>query len=127
MVVAFEGISASGRRNLFELLLLPLDGGVENPRCLGAISTDDKPFWLGADPVTDGVIASVRVCRSGPRTGISEEIAPKSRVPPCFRHPQKSRASPFPHPREQRGGGRRFRTSWCSTADETSKDFVPPN
>ena len=30
-----EGISRNGRSNTSNCLLLPLDGGVENPRCLG--------------------------------------------------------------------------------------------
>ena len=61
VVIAFEGISKSGRRNHFELLLLPLDGGTDNPRCLGSVSAAEKPYWLGVDHITDGVIASVRV------------------------------------------------------------------
>ena len=43
------------------MLLLPLDGGIENPRCLGILSSVDRPFWLGSDPVTDCPIESVRV------------------------------------------------------------------
>lgn len=61
VLIAFEGFSRNGRTNKFELLALPLDGGVENPRCLGVISAVEKPFWLGADPITDALIDSVRV------------------------------------------------------------------
>lgn len=61
VVIHFEGFSRSGRFNRFELLTLPLDGGVENPRCLGVISAVEKPFWLGADPITDALIDSIRV------------------------------------------------------------------
>lgn len=61
VVLAFEGLSRGGRSNRFELLALPLDGGVENPRCLGAITAAEKPFWLGADPITDAIIDSIRV------------------------------------------------------------------
>lgn len=61
VVISFEGISRNGRVNPFELLLLPLDGGVESPRSLGVISPTDRPFWLGADPVVDAVLESVRV------------------------------------------------------------------
>jgi hypothetical protein len=60
VVMAFEGFSRSGRSNRFELLALPLDGGIENPRCLGVISAAEKPFWLGADPITDAVLDSIR-------------------------------------------------------------------
>lgn len=60
VTIAFDGVSAKGRSNSFELLLLPLDGGIENPRCLGIASAIEKPFWLGADPITDAGIESVR-------------------------------------------------------------------
>lgn len=61
VVMAFEGHSRNGRSTSFELLLLPLDGGIESPRSLGVISTAGRPFWLGADPVVDAVLESVRV------------------------------------------------------------------
>ena len=61
VLIAFEGFSRSGRSNKFELLALPLDGGVESPRCLGVISAAEKPFWLGADPITDALIDTIRV------------------------------------------------------------------
>jgi hypothetical protein len=61
VLIMFEGFSRNGRTNKFELLALPLDGGVENPRCLGVISAVEKPFWLGADPITDALIDSIRV------------------------------------------------------------------
>ena len=60
-LIAFEGFSQGGRANKFELLALPLDGGAGHLRCLGMISTQEKPFWLGADPITDAVIDSIRV------------------------------------------------------------------
>ena len=43
------------------MLLLPLDGGVGDPRCLGAVSACGKPFWLGADPIVEARVESVRV------------------------------------------------------------------
>ena len=61
VVVAFEGISKNRRSNAFEMVILPLDGGVENPRCLGAMSAGQKPFWLGADPIVEAQVESVRV------------------------------------------------------------------
>ncbi|MER8503755.1 PAS domain-containing protein [Mesorhizobium sp. M0904] len=60
-LITYEGFSRNGRSNRFELLALPLDGGVESPRCLGVISAVEKPFWLGADPVSDALIDSIRV------------------------------------------------------------------
>lgn len=61
VVIAYEGLSRNGRSNQFELLALPLDGGVENPRCLGIMTAAEKPFWLGADPIADALIDSIRV------------------------------------------------------------------
>ncbi|MER8747961.1 PAS domain-containing protein [Mesorhizobium sp. M1050] len=61
VLITYEGFSRNGRSNKFELLALPLDGGVENPRCLGVVSAVEKPFWLGADPITDALIDSIRV------------------------------------------------------------------
>ncbi len=60
-VIGYEGVSRNGRSIRFELLALPLDGGVENPRCLGVVTAAEKPFWLGADPVTDALIDSIRI------------------------------------------------------------------
>ena len=61
IVLGYEGLSGNGRSNQFELLVLPLDGGVENPRCLGIVSAAEKPFWLGADPIADAIIDTIRV------------------------------------------------------------------
>lgn len=61
VVVAFDGVSRNKRSNPFEMIILPLDGGVDNPRCLGAVSAVQKPFWLGADPIVEAHIESVRV------------------------------------------------------------------
>lgn len=57
----FEGFAREDRGTWFEFILLPLDGGFENPRCLGALSTGTKPFWLGSEPITDARIGSVRI------------------------------------------------------------------
>ena len=61
VVISYRGISRNGRSHEFELVLLPLDGGVENPRCLGAVIAAERPFWLGADPIVEAQIESVRV------------------------------------------------------------------
>lgn len=61
VVVTFRGLSKNERTNSFEMLLLPLDGGSENPRCLGVMSAVEKPFWLGADPIVEAEIETVRV------------------------------------------------------------------
>lgn len=61
VVISFEGISRAGRSNAFELLLLPLDGGIDHPRSLGAVTPVERPFWLGADPIVECRIGSLRV------------------------------------------------------------------
>lgn len=60
-VLVFDGISQSGRSIEFEMLLLPLDAGRESPRCLGLVTACERAFWLGADPIIDANIQSVRV------------------------------------------------------------------
>jgi hypothetical protein len=61
VVISFEGRSQNGRVNPFELLLLPLEGGDESPRTLGIASAVEKPYWLGADPVVECRIDTIRV------------------------------------------------------------------
>jgi hypothetical protein len=61
VIISYTGISRNDRSNDFELVLLPLDGGIENPRCLGAATPCERPFWLGADPIVEAQIESVRV------------------------------------------------------------------
>jgi len=60
-VIAFEGRSRTGRAVAFELLLLPLEGGLENPRALGIVTPCRRPFWLGTDPIAEASIESIRV------------------------------------------------------------------
>ncbi len=60
-VTSFEGITQQGRSCMFELLLLPLEGGVDSPRSLGSLAPVEKPFWLGNDPVMESRIDSMRV------------------------------------------------------------------
>jgi hypothetical protein len=60
-VMIFDGISRSGRSVIFEMVLLPLEAGRDSPRCLGLITACERAFWLGADPVVDAQVQSVRV------------------------------------------------------------------
>lgn len=60
-VVELTGISRGGRSNGFEMLVLPLDGGVDNPRALGSLVAMEKPYWLGADPIIECRIDALRV------------------------------------------------------------------
>lgn len=61
IVIETTGFSRSGRRTPFELLVLPLDGGTEHPRVLGAFSASEKPFWLGSDPIVTCAVDTLRV------------------------------------------------------------------
>lgn len=61
LVVCYEAISRGGRQIPIELLLLPLAGGEESRRALGVATPVDKPYWLGADPIVDSALDSVRV------------------------------------------------------------------
>ena len=61
VVLGIEGISHSGRRNEFEMLVLPLEGGIDNPRALGSLMPMEKPFWLGADPIVECRVETLRV------------------------------------------------------------------
>lgn len=61
VVVTYEGVSQGGKSNLFEMVLLPLEGGLGSPRSLGAITPLAKPYWLGADPVVEGRVDTLRV------------------------------------------------------------------
>jgi hypothetical protein len=77
----FEGATRGGRSARFEMVLLPLDGGPNEPRCLGLVAAIEKPFWLGADPVVEARIESM-----GTIAADSVEIQPVRRsgieVPP---------------------------------------------
>src|SRR5690606_4411619 len=61
VTVALEGASLSGRINKFEMILLPLEGGMGSPRILGAITPLARPYWLGADPIIESRIDTLRV------------------------------------------------------------------
>ncbi|KQZ78231.1 hypothetical protein ASD64_12870 [Mesorhizobium sp. Root157] len=61
VLITYAGTSRNKRSVELELLALPLDGGAENLRCLGVVSPAEKPFWLGADPIIDAYIDSVRI------------------------------------------------------------------
>jgi len=61
LYVTFEGATADGRLNSFELLLLPLGGDGEHLTALGTLQPMRKPFWLGADPITENRLESFRL------------------------------------------------------------------
>lgn len=103
VVITFDGISSKGRTNGFELLLLPLDGGLENPRCLGIASAVEKPFWLGADPITEAAIESVRTIDPN-REPMFLKNRPAIAVPPLAPSDAEisGAAPPLPHGRRVR-------------------------
>ncbi len=60
-VIGLDGLSKNNRRNAFELILLPLTSEADGGRLLGSLVAQEKPFWLGADPIIRCEINSVRV------------------------------------------------------------------
>lgn len=81
VVITFEGCSRSGRSNPFELLVLPLDGGSDNPRALGALVPCEVPFWLGADPIVENRVETFRAIEPA-RQSASAEARAAMDVPP---------------------------------------------
>lgn len=59
--VGFNGMSNSSRSIAFEMILLPLDAGRDSSRCLGLITACERAYWLGADPIVDSQVQSIRV------------------------------------------------------------------
>lgn len=70
-VTMLSGTTAAGRSLDLELLLLPLEGGAENPRAMGSLCPAEKPYWLGSDPVVECRVDGVRTIDPDrePRTG----------------------------------------------------------
>ncbi len=61
VVISFEGVTLGGKTAAFEMVLLPLHGEQGSPRSLGCIVPVEKPYWLGADPIIENRIDSLRV------------------------------------------------------------------
>ncbi|HVW54272.1 MAG TPA: PAS domain-containing protein [Rhizobiaceae bacterium] len=61
IIITFQGLSTQQRRNAFELLLLPLDSADESPRMLGIATAAARPFWLGADPLIECAVETIRI------------------------------------------------------------------
>lgn len=81
-VVDYSGISEQGRSAQFEMLLLPLDSGAESFRCLGISTACEYTYWLGAFPVIDAEISSVRVVDPD-RWPLFLKNRPALKVPPA--------------------------------------------
>lgn len=61
VVLTFDGFTESGRSQGFEMIMLPLEGGMGSARLLGAVSPFGKPYWLGSEPIREGRVDSIRV------------------------------------------------------------------
>ncbi|MGE0279638.1 MAG: PAS domain-containing protein [Rhizobiaceae bacterium] len=90
-VMGFDGMSNSGRSIAFEMVLLPLDAGRDNPRCLGLITACERAYWLGADPIVDSQVQSIRVIdpdrdplflKNRPSVALGEPVSEKSPMRP---------------------------------------------
>lgn len=108
-VTSFDGISRSGEVNPFELLILPLDGGQEHPRCLGMVTAAAKPYWLGADPIVELRIDGVRFIDPDREPFLADKT---SDAAPLFGNNGRNAAGPGGHGRQIRhlmvlDGGRR--------------------
>ena len=82
IVVTFDGISREGKSNAFEMILLPLEGGLGSPRSLGAITPLARPYWLGADPIVEGRIDTLRVVDPEREPLFLDDNRPAIKVPP---------------------------------------------
>lgn len=60
-VIRFDGITKEQRVVGFEAIFLPLEGSGQSARLFGGLMADDKPYWLGSDPVIESRVTSVRV------------------------------------------------------------------
>ena len=59
-VLDLHGTSGNGRTISLEMIALPLLGAVDGPRALGSIVAMERPYWLGADPIVDLRLESLR-------------------------------------------------------------------
>ncbi len=79
-VTTMLGTTQGGRSLNLELLLLPLEGGAENPRAMGCLCPAEKPYWLGADPVVQCQVEGIRTIdpdrESRPGEGLLQVDAP---------------------------------------------------
>ncbi len=95
VVINAEALSKSGRSMSLEWLLLPLDGGSDSPRALGSSIPQEKPFWIGSDPVAEVRIASLRVIDAD-REPMFLKNRPEVVVPPLDVHDRDVIAGPDP-------------------------------
>ncbi|MCR4266470.1 PAS domain-containing protein [Nitratireductor sp. ZSWI3] len=99
----FEGHTAKDDAVSFELLLLPLDGGIESPRALGSLIPCERPFWLGAEAVVECRMTSLRIIDPD-RDPVFVADRPSVTVPPLAPNGRSITDSLI-----EPGQGRRFR------------------
>lgn len=62
IVASFEGTTYGRKSTPFEIIVLPLSGASgQSPRCIGLVTSVDKPFWLGAEAIVGGSIGTLGV------------------------------------------------------------------
>ncbi len=61
VVITVDAVTRTDRHTSLELIALPLEGGGDSPRALGSIVSTEKPFWLGADPIVECRVDTLRV------------------------------------------------------------------
>lgn len=103
VVLAFDGKNKAGDKASFELLLLPLEGGMESPRAMGSLLACEKAFWLGAEALVDCEVTSLRLIDAD-REPVLLKNRPAVEVPPLVPE-RRSITDSLIEP----GQGRRFR------------------
>lgn len=81
VLINAEAVSQSGRILPLEWLLLPLDGGSDNPRALGSSIPLERPFWIGSDSIKEMRITTLRVIDAD-REPMFLKNRPEIAVPP---------------------------------------------
>ena len=118
VVIAFEGVSRNKRSNPFEMIILPLDGGVDNPRCLGACLRSAEAVLARRRSDRRGAGRIGPRGRSRPRADVPEEPAGDRRAR-RFRRASCRR----PGTTTGRPGRAGSATFSCSTAGARNKRF----
>lgn len=80
-VIDLEGRSRGGRSLAMEMIALPLMGGSDGPRALGAILPAERPYWLDADPIVECRVESLRAINPDVEP-VYLRNRPSLRVPP---------------------------------------------
>lgn len=79
-VIGFDGITRTRKVAGFEGIFMPLAGPGESERIFGAIFSDTQPQWLGAEPINESRITSVRIV--DPDKELILQNRPSVAVPP---------------------------------------------